>query len=127
MAAIKSITWKGILGSISASIDAALKQAANRLGEVNNKAAVTIKINLTRQPDGRIEFYPEAETKGKQYNITSKAKGKSIIAELEDGELRNIQIGMFDKKHEHFTPDAETTLSQEEQGEVTQAVAQAGE
>ena len=127
MGAIKSLTWKGILGSISASIDAAIKAAAGTLGEVNNKAAVTIKINLTRQEDGRIEFYPEAETKGKQYSITSKAKGKSIIAELEDGELRNIQIGMFDKKHEHFTPDAETTLSQDEQETVKEAVAAAAE
>ena len=127
MGAIKSLTWKGILGSISSSIDAAIKAAAGTLGEVNNKAAVTIKINLTRQEDGRIEFYPEAETKGKQYSITSKAKGKSIIAELEDGELRNIQIGMFDKKHEHFTPDAETTLSQDEQETVKEAVAAAAE
>jgi hypothetical protein len=127
MSAVKKLTWKGILGSISSSIDAALLQAASSIGELNNKASVTIKINLTRQEDGRIEFYPEAETKGKQYSITSKAKGKSIIAELEEGQLRNIQIGFFDKKHEHFTPDAETTLTEEEQEEVQEAVAQAAE
>jgi hypothetical protein len=126
MSAVRKLTWKGILGSISSSIDAALLQAAGTIGEVNNKASVTIKINLTRQEDGRIEFYPEAETKGKQYSITSKAKGKSIIAELEGGQLRNIQIGMFDKHHV-FTPDADTVLTPEEQGEVQAAVAEAAE
>lgn len=118
---------EGILGSISRSIDAALLTAANTLGDANNKAAVTIKIELTRQEDGRIEFFPTAECKGKQYSIGGKAKGKSIIAELEDGELHNIQIGMFDKKHENFTPDAETTLTPDEQEEVGEALAEAAE
>lgn len=121
------LTSRKILSTINSSIDNALIAAAGMLGEQNNKACVNIKIELTRQPDGRIEFFPTAECKGKQYSIGGKAKGKSIIAELEDGELRNIQIGMFDKKHENFTPDAETSLTPEEQEAVGEAVAAAAE
>ena len=127
MSGIKKLTWKGILGSISSSIDRAIIEAASKLGEANNKATVTIKIELTRQEDGKIEFFPTAETKGKQYSITGKAKGKSILADLEDGELHNIQIGMFDKKHENFTPDAETNMTPEEQDIVGDALAEAAE
>lgn len=121
------LTAKTILSSIQSSIDAALIAAAGMLGERNNKAAVTIKIELTRQEDGRIEFYPTAECKGKQYSIGGKAKGKSIVAELEDGQLRNMQIGMFDKKHEHFTPDAETTLTMPDLEQVEEALADVAE
>jgi hypothetical protein len=116
-----------ILSTINASIDAALIAAAGMLGEKNNKAAVTIKIELTRQEDGRIEFFPTAECKGKQYSIGGKAKGKSVIAELEDGELRNVQIGMFDKKHKHFTPDAESNFDPGELEQIEDAMAEAAE
>jgi len=121
------LTSRKILSTIQSSIDAALIAAAGVLGERNNKSTVTIKIELTRQEDGRIEFFPTAECKGKQYSIGGKAKGKSMIAELEDGVLCNIQIGMFDKKHKHFTPDAETTLEPPDLAEIEEAMPEAAE
>jgi hypothetical protein len=121
------LTSRKILSTIQSSIDAALIAAAGMLGERNNKAAVTIKIELTRQEDGRIEFFPTAECKGKQYSIGGKAKGKSMIAEMVDGVLCNIQIGMFDKKHKNFTPDADTTLEPDDLEKIEEALAATAE